>query len=319
MSDPRPLSRRERRALERARDDALDEALPPGQWLFRQLIPYTAVVGFLCAIQVFGDNAHMGIPIASTGIFWGMGLAMGYLRKKQASSGQTTPEQIEVPDQVEVPVKPKSPALAKLQNQALARRHDVPESVADIAELVSRVGGALRRHGQERVADRLDQGLDEVVRLAGLADAATPEVGGLRDEIARLQARADAAPDVETADLWRTNARSAEHRLEKAVALGAAADRTHARIESFRQTVKSLAVDLARLDLASEDPTMISAVGQHAESLERDVEALVRTNREIAELERPSREDAKVAAAEAEVEAAGNAGARAARSGQRTV
>ena len=174
------------------------------------------------------------------------------------------------------------------EGSKVTRSSPVPDSVADLAELVGRVVSGLRRHKQERLAARLEEGLGEVLRLASLADAAGSETASLVEEIARLNARADAAPDPEAGELWRNNARAAEHRLEKATVLAAAADRTHARIESFRQTVKSLAVDLARLDLASEDPTMLTAVDQHAASLERDVEALSRTHSELAGLEHAS-------------------------------
>lgn len=235
------------------------------------MIPYAGVVAFLFALQAFGDNPHMGVPIAATSIFWGMSIAVRYLRRQQrALGGGGQQEQLE---QLDAAAKP-------------AQAAGVPSSVADIAELVARVIAGLRRHNQERLAGRLEEGLREVVRLASLADATGPEEQSLREEIARLNTRAEATADAEAAELWRTNARSAERRLEKVLALAAAADRTQARIESFRQTVKSLAVDLARLDLASEDPTMLTAVDQHAASLERDVEALSRTHSELAGLER---------------------------------
>lgn len=266
------MSRFQTRRERRVADRALDDALPPQQWLIRMMIPYAGVVAFLFALQAFGDNPHMGVPIAATSIFWGMSIAIRYLRRQQRAlaTGSQQGDELETPD----PVPAGAPARA------------VPESVADIAELVARVIAGLRRHNQERLAGRLEEGLREVVRLASLADATGPEEQSLREEIARLNTRAEATADAEAADLWRTNARSAERRLEKVVALAAAADRTQARIESFRQTVKSLAVDLARLDLASEDPTMLTAVDQHAASLERDVEALSRTHSELAGLER---------------------------------
>lgn len=286
------MSRFQTRRERRAADRALDDALPPRQWLLRALIPYAGVVAFLFALQAFGDNPHMGVPIAATSIFWGMSIAIRYLRRQQRALGDG--EQQEQRQKLETP----APVPAAVPARA------VPESVADIAELVARVSAGLRRHNQERLAGRLEEGVREVVRLASLADATGPEEQSLREEITRLNTRAEATADAEAADLWRTNARSAERRLEKVVALAAAADRTQARIESFRQTVKSLAVDLARLDLASEDPTMLTAVDQHAASLERDVEALSRTHSELAGLER----------------AAGpNMAAQAARAGQRTV
>lgn len=281
------MSRFQTRRERRAADRALDDALPPRQWLLRALIPYAAVIAFLFSLQIFGKGSNMGPPIAATGIFWGMSIAIRYLRRQQRALGDG--EQQEQRQKLETP----APVPAAVPARA------VPESVGDIAELVARVSAGLRRHNQERLAGRLEEGVREVVRLASLADATGPEEQSLREEITRLNTRAEATADAEAADLWRTNARSAERRLEKVVALAAAADRTQARIESFRQTVKSLAVDLARLDLASEDPTMLTAVDQHAASLERDVEALSRTHSELAGLERAATSGPNIAAARA--------------------
>ena len=253
-------------------------------WLLRALLPYSAVVAFLFALQLFGHDPDMGVPIAATSIFWGTSIAIRYMRRQQRAAIAAMPD--------------PPPEAAPTPEGTL---HAVPDSVADIAELVARVIAGLRRHAQERLAGRLEEGLREVIRLASLADATGPEEQSLREEIARLNARADATADAEAAELWRTNARSAERRLDKVVALAAAADRTQARIESFRQTVKSLAVDLARLDLASEDPTMLTAVDQHAASLERDVEALSRTHSELAGLERAAAMAPPVAAQAARV------------------
>jgi len=271
-------TRKERREAERA----LDEAMAPGPWLLRRLIPYGATLSFLGALHVL-DDAQMGVPIAATAIFWGMGIATGFLRRQQrgaiaARQSDRLPDPLldaerEKAKQAVSPPRPTGPS------------RPVPESVADIAELVARLVAGLTRHNQPKLATRLGEGLTEVVRLAGLADGSGMDLDALRAEIAALDARAAATTDPEAADLWRNNARAAGNRLEKALALAAAADRTHARIESFRQTVKSLAVDLARLDLASEDPTLLTAVDQHASLLERDVEALARTNRELASLD----------------------------------
>lgn len=252
--------------------------MAPGPWLLRRLIPYGATLSFLGALQAL-DGADMGVPIAATAIFWGMGIATGFLRRQQRgaiAARQVDPlldAEREKAKQAVSPPRPTAPS------------RPVPESVADIAELVARLVAGLTRHNQPKLATRLGEGLTEVVRLAGLADGSGMDLDALRAEIAALDARAAATADPEAADLWRNNARAAGNRLEKALALAAAADRTHARIESFRQTVKSLAVDLARLDLASEDPTLLTAVDQHASLLERDVEALARTNRELASLE----------------------------------
>ncbi len=283
------MSRFQTRHERRAADRALDDALPPRQWLLRSLLPYAAVVSFLFALQFFGHDPDMGVPIAATSIFWGTSIAIRYMRRQQRAAIAAMPD--------------PPPEATPTPETTL---HAVPGSVADIAELVARVIAGLRRHAQERLAGRLEEGLREVIRLASLADATGPEEQNLREEITRLNARADATADAEAAELWRTNARSAERRLEKVVALAAASDRTQARIESFRQTVKSLAVDLARLDLASEDPTMLTAVDQHAASLERDVEALSRTHSELAGLERAAAIGPAVAA-------------QAARAAQRTV
>ncbi len=256
--------------------------MAPGPWLLRRLIPYGATLSFMGALQVLND-AHMGVPIAATAIFWGMGIATGFLRRQQRGAISARQSDL-LPDPLLAAEREKV-KRAVSPPRPTSQSRPVPESVADIGELVARLVAGLARHNQPKLAARLGEGLTEVVRLAGLADGSGMDLDALRAEIAALDARAAATTDPEAADLWRNNARAAGNRLEKALALAAAADRTHARIESFRQTVKSLAVDLARLDLASEDPTLLTAVDQHASLLERDVEALARTHRELASLD----------------------------------
>jgi hypothetical protein len=58
-----------------------------------------------------------------------------------------------------------------------------------------------------------------------------------------------------------------------------------ARIEGFRQAVKSLALDVAQLDLVGESGAGLERVDEQAQGVEREVSALVRAHVELAALE----------------------------------
>jgi hypothetical protein len=248
----------------RARRLAREDASPTATWLTKRLLPYGAVLIFLLGLGIFEDDRGIFIPFFATALFWGMGIARSYMSRQERLSRGGTPAATPV-----------------------ATTSAVPDAVADIEAAVARVVEGLRRHGRDKIAGTVERGLAEVVRLATLTAVIRPEdLTELRTEIANLRAQAEAAPDPETAALWTDNASTAERRLEKLSALDAAAGRNRARIEAFRQAVKSLAVDLARLDLAGADPASLPQVDEHAATIERDVEALVRTRSEMDRLER---------------------------------
>lgn len=261
-------------AVNKPEKQALDDALPTSTWMAKRVVPMVGTTTFF-AVLTHGEP----VLVSAIGIFWGLGIVKSYYnRVGRLALGTGQGQRPELTSQVERTPSPSTPA----------RIAEIPASVADIARQVQTVAAGLRRLEHTRTADRLEAGMREVGRLAALTAVAGPEPDDLRAEIAALHARAEATTDPEARELWRANAQAAEHRLAKALALAAATDRTHARIEAFRQAVKSLAVDLARLDLSAQDPGALTAVEEHALALERDVEALTRTHTEISQAERAS-------------------------------
>lgn len=72
-----------------------------------------------------------------------------------------------------------------------------------------------------------------------------------------------------------------------------------ARIEGFRQAVKSLALDVAQLDLVGEAGAGLERVDEQAQGVEREVSALLRAHEELAALEAAPPLRARQAAPEA--------------------
>ena len=164
----------------------------------------------------------------------------------------------------------------------------VPPALRALADDVERLCHDLLASDRGQVAEGLEMGLREVIRLThsreqiGSIDAALAEA---RAEGAGFTAQAGKATDAEARETWRLSAEAAARRVEKIEALRAGDERAEARIASFRQLVKSLAVDMTRRDLAAMDETLtLSDLADQAHRVDREVEALHRTNDELRSL-----------------------------------
>jgi len=161
----------------------------------------------------------------------------------------------------------------------------LPEPVSPLAGEVQRLAAVLRTSGREPLARGLEAGLAETVRLGELRAQLGPveaAVGEARAEASRLGEQASRAADDEARQTWERAAEAATRRAEKLEVLRGAEDRIAARIASFEQTVKSLAVDLTRVEFTTADGTgTVEAAAELAGRVDREVEALHRTNEEL--------------------------------------
>lgn len=171
----------------------------------------------------------------------------------------------------------------------------LPASVAELGDEARRVAARLAGHGRGRLADAIEEALAEVVRLARLRDElgdVEAAVGAARAEAERFEARAAAVEDPAAREEWATSARLARRHAEKLVELRSVTERAAARIEGFRQVVKSAALDAARLDLAGAGDASLGDLAASARVVEEEVEALHRTVEELRRLEIQAREGA---------------------------
>lgn len=161
----------------------------------------------------------------------------------------------------------------------------VPESLRPLVEEASRVADALVASGRGRVAESLEEGIREAIRLTHLRAQIGPLQDALaeaREEAASLAERAAGATDAEARLTWTTSAEAAARRVEKLESLRTTDERADARIASFRQLVKSLAVDLARKDLTEiEEAPGLADLADQAGRVDREVEALHSTHAEL--------------------------------------
>lgn len=242
-------------------------------------VPYMAILAFLAVMGQ--DNPGFSIAMLAYAIFGGLGVFRRFVAYQDAWRRLAAPE-------AEAPAAP--PAL-----------ESVPSSVADLPELLERAEAWLGSQGQGEVAGRLRAGWTEVLRLARAEEAARA-LGGddaeLRAEVERLSAQAEAAKSPEARQMWTDNAATAAKRLDKHAELAASVDTTRARIEGYRQLLKSMAVDLTRIGLS--DAGELAARGQE---VARQVDLLVRTRVEVGES--PPPEPPKPLAARAQRQGAG--------------
>lgn len=261
--DERRQERRDREALE-----------PHAVWLGSRLLPYFATLGLLVVIGTSTPGGQgMAVPLAATALFWGAGIGRGFLRRLQRRQELLTGPQGGLP--VSPPAAASEPAAEV-----------TPDELRELVALCERVRQALREQGQEGLAGRLAVGLAEVRRLHTLLQASRAgahEEEELRAEVERLIAKADAARDEEARALWTRNASTANRRLQKLAEVGGAVDRAEARIEAFRQTLKSLSVDLTRLALTTHAD--VDALAERARQVEHEVDLLMRTQQELTSLE----------------------------------
>ncbi len=161
----------------------------------------------------------------------------------------------------------------------------VPQSLRAVSDEVERLCRDLIASDRGQVAEGVEMGLREAIRLTHLRH----QIGDIdtvlaeaRAEVAHLTAQAEKATDPAAAGTWRQSADAAARRVEKVEALRATDERAEARIASFVQLVKSLSVDVAREDLTSLDETLTLAdLADQAHRVDREVEALHRTNDEL--------------------------------------
>lgn len=201
-------------------------------------------------------------------------------------------------DEVDAPLSSPSPVAPPTPGPSGARPRgssDLPASVAELGDEARRVAVRLARHGRGRLADAIEEALAEVARLARLRDElgdVQAAVEAARAEAERFDARAAAVEDPAARTEWATSARLARRRVEKLVELRAVTERAAARIESFRQVVKSAALDAARLDLAGTGDASLGELAASARGVEEEVEALHQTVEELRRLEVQAREGA---------------------------
>lgn len=202
------------------------------------------------------------LPFAFVGVFWGdvhplviLAVAVGGVATVLWLTRGTT----------ETPVEEERP-------------HD------PLAVDVATVGRRLTEVGHPELAQRLVRGLEDLWALRAFHD----RLGDLDDQRKRawveeqnLRSRAEAAQDPEARATWTESADTAARRIAKLDALRVEWDRAAARIEAYTQMVKSLKVDLARMD-AAPDAAGRMALG---ERLEREVDALVRAREEVRRIE----------------------------------
>lgn len=161
----------------------------------------------------------------------------------------------------------------------------VPEALRPLVQEANRVADALVASGRGQVAEGLEVGIREAIRLTHLRaqigdiDVALAEARAESDHLAGQVAR---ATDPEARASWQQSAEAVARRIEKIEAMRTTDERAAARVESFRQLVKSLAVDVTRRDLTElEDATSLAELADQAHRVDREVEALHHTNDEL--------------------------------------
>lgn len=164
-----------------------------------------------------------------------------------------------------------------------SRRAEVEED-DPLAVDVATVGRRLTEVGHPELAQRLVRGLEDLWALRAFHDRlgdldAQRKAASIEEQ--SLRSRAEAAQDPEARATWTESADTAARRIAKLDALRVEWDRAAARIEAFTQMVKSLKVDLTRMDAAPDAAGRI-ALGDR---LEREVDALVRAREEVRRIE----------------------------------
>lgn len=155
-------------------------------------------------------------------------------------------------------------------------------------ESVDALCKALRSHGRDALADGLLAGAKQAAELtefrATLGDIETQQAEA-QAEAERLRQSATAARDEEARATYAEGAETAARRVQKLESLRGEYERASARIEAFRQTVKSLEMDVARLATRGETDELLKALDSQARSVEGEVDAMQRTRDELRRIE----------------------------------
>ncbi len=151
-------------------------------------------------------------------------------------------------------------------------------------ESVDAICRALRSHGRDALADGLLAGARQAVELiafrTALGDVETQQEEA-RAEGEKLRQAAVDARDDEARLTYAEGAETAARRVQKLESLRGEYERASARIEAFRQTVKSLEMDVARLATRGETDEVLKALDLQARSVEAEVDAMQRTKDEL--------------------------------------
>jgi hypothetical protein len=181
-----------------------------------------------------------------------------------------------------------TPVHAERGSTAESAGPSTPSALAPTADEVRRITRALSASGRGQLAESLEMGLLEATRLARLRE----QIGDIdvslaeaRAEIVDLEGRAERTTDADARATWSQSAEAASRRVEKIEALRAEDERAAARIESFRQLVKSVGVDVTRHTLTElHETASLSDLADQAHRVDREVEALHRTSEELRQL-----------------------------------
>ncbi len=262
--------------------------------------PWTGIFVWVAMIPVFTGSWSQGFywPIFPIGA-WGIALMTRYMevnrhndrvRARLAAADRALLPGTSVPALAAAPAAPAPVANNPLPGGASGEVPGplVPPGLRPLADEVERLCRDLLASDRGQVAEGLEMGLREVIRLTH----SRKQIGSIDDALAEARAegegfttQAGKATDAEARETWRLSAEAAARRVEKIEALRAGDERAEARIASFRQLVKSLAVDMTRRDLAAMDETLtLSDLADQAHRVDREVEALHRTNDELRSL-----------------------------------
>lgn len=251
----------------------------PRDWPWVHLVAYTAIslIWVTDWLQDPVELAFPGFPIAG----WGIGVFAHFLSVRRHND--------RVRARLAAPSTP-TPALAAPSPDTGVSEGPIPTELAEEAVAVARLRTELAAAGRGQVAESLEMGLAEAARLCrlrgGVGDIDSA-LSAARAEADRLTTQAARATDAEAQATWIQSAESANRRIEKLEALRTVDERAAARIESFRQLVKSIAVDLARTHLSDlEGTATLADLAVQAHRVDRELDALHQTNNELRSLSR---------------------------------
>lgn len=195
-------------------------------------------------------------------------------------------------DGVAVPAAPTPPAPVAPSAHRPPASPELPGSVRELAAEAREVAARLAARGRGRLADAIEEALAEVTRLARVREE-LGEVGAAiaaaRAEAATLDARASGCEDADAREAWARSAQLARGRAARLAELQTVHERADARIEGFRQIVKSAALDAARLGLGETPETSLGDLARSAQAVELEADALHRTVEELRRLQTAAR------------------------------
>jgi hypothetical protein len=145
----------------------------------------------------------------------------------------------------------------------------------------------LRQKGQGPLAESLQKGLEEAEALSSFRSRIgdiPAMIAESRRDAGALRTRAAASKDNEARETWLAAAKTANDRVASLEAMITEEERANARIQAFRQLVKSLETDIGRLAHGDADDAL-AQLAEHRGRMTREVEAMRRTRQELRRLQ----------------------------------